>query len=110
MKKLADGIFDQLTCKPILTIKASDGLNYIDLETLFDPDTSQKLTLQISKSLRLPGVVTSMPAQAIVDYIWGYENGLWKPVHLTIPLGDDYIRFKDTASENYGGLVTCNNV
>ena len=78
---MADGIFDQLTCKPILTIKASDGLNYIDLETLFDPDTSQKLTLQISKSLRLPGVVTSMPAQAIVDYIWGYENGLWKPVH-----------------------------
>jgi len=102
---LADGIFDNLTCKPKLTIKESNDLDYIDLQTIFDPDTSQKLTLQISKSLRLPSVATSMTPQTLINYIWGWENGLWKPVDLTIPTGDNYVRFKDTATENYGDLA-----
>ena len=102
---MADGIFDNLTCKPKLTIKESNDLDYIDLQTIFDPDTSQKLTLQISKSLRLPSVATSMTPQTLINYIWGWENGLWKPVDLTIPTGDNYVRFKDTATENYGDLA-----
>lgn len=105
MKKLADGIFDNLTCKPKLTIKESNDLDYIDLQTIFDPDTSQKLTLQISKSLRLPCVATSMTPQTLINYIWGWENGLWKPVDLTIPTGDNYVRFKDTETGNYGDLA-----
>lgn len=102
-ERLVDGIFDHLTCKPKLTIKESNDQDYVDLETIFDTDVNpQKLTLQISKSLRLPCDAPSMTGATLVSYIWGYENGIWKPVSLTIPYGNNYIRLKDTTA-NHGG-------
>jgi hypothetical protein len=47
---MVNGDFDLLTCKPTLTIKATNGLDHIDLETIHDESL---LILQSSKGLRL---------------------------------------------------------
>jgi len=105
---LVEGIFDELTCKPKLTIKEAGGLEYIELQTIIDNDDSQnsKLTLQISKSLRLPCDAPDMTRQTLLNYIWGYQNGIWMPQYDTIGYGGNYIRFKDTShAEHYGDLA-----
>ncbi|MCW4024059.1 MAG: hypothetical protein NWF01_03375 [Candidatus Bathyarchaeota archaeon] len=102
---MVDGIFDHLTCKPQLTIKASDDENYINLDTIFDDDGTNKLTLNISRCIRLPTQTpTISPNDLVYHYIWEWKNGLWKPHTYTIPTGENYIRFKDTDSGHYGDL------
>ncbi|MCW4025282.1 MAG: hypothetical protein NWF01_09650 [Candidatus Bathyarchaeota archaeon] len=104
---MVDGIFDHLTCKPKLTIKAPDGLNYIDLDTFFDTDGTNALTLQIGHSIKLPCDAPNMDRVTLVNYIWKWTNSIWQSKNYTIPVGSNYIRFKDTQGEdgNYGDLA-----
>ncbi|MCW3994927.1 MAG: hypothetical protein NWE98_02105 [Candidatus Bathyarchaeota archaeon] len=37
----------------------------------------------------------------ILNYIWGYQNGIWIPNSLTFPTGESSLRFQDTSSGNY---------
>lgn len=93
---MVEGIFDELTCKPKLTIKEAGGLEYIELQTIIDNDDSQnsKLTLQISKSLRLPCDAPDMTRQTLLNYIWGYQNGIWMPQYDTIVYGATILDLK----------------
>jgi hypothetical protein len=34
-------------------------------------------------------------------YLWGFDDGVWTPDDLTLPLGDSVLRFKDITSTNY---------
>lgn len=100
---MVDGVFDYLTCKPKLTIKP-DAVNSIDLEAKFDPNDSN-LTLDITKGIRLPCNATDMSPQTLINYIWGFQNGVWMPQYQAIGHCDNYIRFKDANTGVHGNYV-----
>jgi len=103
---MVDGLFDNLTCKPKLIIKHSNNTDFITLETKTDATLSPSvLSLEISKNLSLPCVLTPMTPEGIVGYIGGHEDGIWQPDKKKIPHGDNYIRFKDTEAETFGDLA-----
>jgi len=90
-----DGTFLHLTCKPLITIKASDDTHTTILETIFEsPD---KTTLQIDQDLVFPYVFSKLYKQEIVAAIWGWQNGIWNPGGLPTSVNDkNKITFRDT--------------
>jgi hypothetical protein len=91
-----NGEFLELTCKPKLIIKESNGTDHVDLETIFDSQTH--LALQISKTINLPYQFPVLNKYTIVEDIWEYTDGEWTPAGL--PAGDAYgkLTFRDTNS------------
>ncbi|MDR2204277.1 MAG: tail fiber domain-containing protein [Nitrososphaerota archaeon] len=111
---MADGIFDILTCRPKLIIKHANNLDYVTLETktVTDAPSPSTITLDISENIRLPCAAPSLSRVQLVSYLWGFQNGVWLPVDLMMPHGQNYIRFKDTTYGNFSNLsiVTIDDV
>jgi hypothetical protein len=105
---MVDGLFDNLTCKPKLIIKHPSTGDYITLETITDGTLSAStLSLQISKGLLLACNAPAMAGVDIINSICSWVDGVWMPLKIEIPHGDNYIRFKDTTTnrgEHFGDL------
>ncbi len=94
---MVDGVFDLLTCKPKLTIKAPNDQDYIDLETKM-PD-AQNLFLEISKRINLPYQFPQRTKTQLVDCIYRYVNGTWSPLGLPANEASGRITFSDSNSD-----------
>lgn len=94
---MVDGVFDLLTCKPKLTIKAPNDQDYIDLETK-RPD-AQNLFLEISKRVNFPYQFPQRSKTQLVDCIFRYVDGTWAPLGLPASEAAGRITFSDSNSE-----------